>query len=55
VIVLGQEGQADHGQVLIRFGDGEGDRPFGQAFGAGHGLTIASPAAATTPAVKVCG
>jgi hypothetical protein len=55
VIVLGQEGQAGHGQVLVGLGDGEGNRPFGQAFGAAHGLTIASPAAATTPAVKVCG
>jgi hypothetical protein len=44
-----------HGQVLIDLGDGEGDRPFGQAFGAGHDLTIASRAAATTPALKVCG
>jgi hypothetical protein len=34
VIVLGQEGQAGHGQVLVGFGDGEADRPFGQALDA---------------------
>jgi hypothetical protein len=30
MVVLGEEGQAGHGTVLVGFGDGEGDRPFGQ-------------------------
>jgi len=37
VVALGQEGQAAHGHVLVGLGDGEGDRPFGQALGAVHG------------------
>jgi hypothetical protein len=41
VVAVGQEGQASHGQVLISFGDGEGDRSFGQVVGAARGLTIA--------------
>jgi hypothetical protein len=36
-VVAGEEGQAGHGQVLVRFSQGEADRPLGQAFGAGHG------------------
>jgi hypothetical protein len=48
VVAPGEEGQAGHGQVLVGLGKGKGDRPFGQALSASHGLTIASPAAATT-------
>jgi hypothetical protein len=34
MIVLGQEGQAGYGQLLIGLGDGEGDRPLGQTLDA---------------------
>jgi hypothetical protein len=36
VVAVSEEGKAGHGQFLVRFGDGEGDRPFSQAFGAAH-------------------
>ena len=55
VIAVGEEGQAGHGQVLVGFGDGEGDRPFGQAFGAAHGLDDSQPGRGDNPGRKVCG
>jgi hypothetical protein len=43
VIVLGEEGQAGYGQVLVDLGEGEADRPFGQAFDAAHGCDDSQP------------
>jgi hypothetical protein len=47
MIALGQEGQPGHGQLLMRFGESEGQRPLSEALDAAHCPTIASPAAAT--------
>ena len=53
VIAVDEEGQPGHGQVLVRLGNGEADRLFGQTLGAAHGPTIASLDVATTPGFEV--
>jgi hypothetical protein len=49
VVAVGQEGQPGHGQVLVSFGDGEGDRPFGQAFDTAHGCDDNQPGRGDNP------
>jgi hypothetical protein len=55
VVAPGQEGQAGRGQVLMGFGEGEADRPFGQSLDAGHARDDSQRGRGDNPQLQDCG